>query len=75
MDLNKSLAPNDDTQAMAALMLLPMSLVVALFFALALIPEQQDPSSPRLDTRLLMRIYWLMWAYFWVVATILAYVF
>ena len=68
---------HDPTRAYAVLLLLPLSLVIALIVALGSVRRQRPHAaiSETLNMKLVMRTYWLLWLFFWLVVGFLAYAF
>ncbi len=68
---------HDPMRAYAVLLLLPLSIVIALIVILSGVQRQRPHAAIQdsLNMRLVMRAYWLIWVFFWIVAGFLAYAF
>ena len=70
-------ADGDNSYALAALLFLPLSLVAG-FLMLLVQDARSQPLREKTDreyARELLRSFWLIWSFFWVVAALLAYAF
>jgi hypothetical protein len=70
-------ADNDKSYALAALFFLPLSLVAGFLLLLMQDARRRDRRGDHSTeyARTVIRSFWLVWAFFWIVAALLAYTF